>query len=80
MVRWYVIQINIVGSIVNNEEIKQIETVSKSFVIAERMIKITDTYEKIDKDKSNESAKKAKINNKINVLEKIHNLNVRGLN
>lgn len=62
------------------DEINEIETVAKAFLIAERMIKITIASENIYKEKINEPAKKEKLINKIILMHNSQNLKVRGLN
>ena len=73
------IQINVVGSISNPDEINEIETVAKVFVVAERMIDLTGDLKADKIDTFSPSVKNIKKTNGDNNTN-LTLLNVRGLN
>lgn len=75
------IKINVVGSVSNIEDLEEIETIAKVFVVAERMIDLTNDSkaEKIITEPSVNINKKIN-NNQESYNRKITLLSVRGFN
>lgn len=75
------IKINVVGSVSNIEDLEEIETIAKVFVVAERIIDLTNDSkeEKIITEPSVNINKKIN-NNQESYNKKINLLSVRGFN
>ena len=75
------IHINVVGTFADTDELHEIEYVARVFLVAERMIDLTEEIEiEKNEEKPIEKSPKKSISRRNLVYDRLQYLNVRGLN